>query len=679
MKKIALYIAYTLLFLMTPLFPANAENPAKASVAELERLVNTHLNTPKEPGYWQALLDRGLEIDSLPIIDKALLGLSTYYYYEKDADKVNYWAQYTDSLMQSRNLNPDVYYDVHRNRIIFILTYRELEEAIRNIVQLFNRAQDTSQEYGMVCASELLGAMYQVCHHDSAALVAYQDASERLDKIGGHTISRIRLLSYLVEMHIYLGNLKEAEALIGKYEDLLKKREKEKITKGIIYDKDKFNWMLHSFQANLYLQQNQLDKAKKSLNKASTFYSNSSSILEFSTYYYLFVKASYQKAIHQYDEALATIRPILDKSQDPDAMSMKADILSETGHFKEVVVLYGEIDKIKQINNNDGLIRQMNNLRILYDKNNQIIQEKEVMLNNLEAAENHRFLIYSATASAALLILSLILLRFLRRTHLLKNALEEEKKSLIISKEKLNLEKRKAEEANRMKNIFVANISHEIRTPLNAIVGFSTLLAEGEIEEEDKPEYIGLINKNSGLLLTLVNDVLDLSKMEAGHFRLNIEPCEITDCCRKAMESVKDKLVEGVTLSFTPQVSPYTLDTDAQQLYQLLYNLLDNAAKFTLAGNIDLTLKVKAKEEQVCFIITDSGPGIPEDKRETIFDRFEKLDEYSQGTGLGLAICRTIAEQLGGVLFVDPNYINGTRFVFIHPFKIPRPEAESKE
>lgn len=678
MKKITSYIAYILLFLMMPLFHANAENPAKASVAELERLINTHLNTPKEPGYWQALLDRGLEIDSLPIIGKALHGLSTYYYYEKDVDKVNYWAQYTDSLMESRNLNPDVYYDVHRNRIIFILTYREMEEAIRNIVQLFNRAQDTSQEYGMVCATELLGAMYQVCHHDSAALVAYQDASERLDKIEGHTISKIRLLSYQIEMQIYLENLEEAEALIGKYEDLLKKREKEKVSKGIIYDKDKFNWMLHSFQANLYIHQNQLDKAKKSLSKASTFYSNSSLLFEFSTYYYLFVKASYQKAIHQYDEALAAIRPILDKCNDPDAMNMKADILSETGHFKEVVALYEEIDKITQLNNNEGLIRQINNLRILYDKNNQIIQEKEVMLNNLEADENHRFLIYSAMASTALLIVSLILLRFLRQSHILKNDLEEEKKSLIISKEKLNLEKRKAEEANRMKNIFVANISHEIRTPLNAIVGFSTLLAEGEIEEDDKPEYISLINKNSGLLLTLVNDVLDLSKMEAGHFKLNIEPCEIIACCRKAMESIKDKLAEGVTLSFTPQISPYTLDTDVQQLYQLLYNLLDNAAKFTLAGNIDFVVKVKAKEKQVCFIITDNGPGIPEDKREAIFDRFEKLDEYSQGTGLGLAICRTIAEQLGGVLFVDPNYMNGTRIVFIHPFEIPMPDTEIK-
>lgn len=679
MKKIFLYIVYILIFLVTPLFPANAKELKKESVVNMEQLGNTYHNSPQEPIYWQALLNKGLEIDSPSIINKALYGLTTYYYFNKDVDKINYWAQYTDSLTQAKNTNPDVYYDAHRNRIIFILSNGNIEKAMNDIIHLFNRAQSTSQEYGMVCASELLGTMYQKCHHDSAAMVAYQDATERLEKLGGHTIFQIRLLSYKIEMQLKYGNLNDAEIAIGKYENLLKEREVENTDEDILHNTDWYEWMLHSFYANLYLQKKQLDKAEKALNKGSSYYFADSSILEFATYYYLYVKAHYLKTIHKYDEALTTINIILDKAQDTDCMDLKADILSETGRFKEVISIYRVIDKIAQSNNNEGLIRQMNNLRVLYDKNSQIIQEKEVLLNNLRAEANHQILIYTVSVSVALLILSLVLIRFLRRTHVLKNALEEEKQSLIISKEKLNFEKRKAEEANRMKDIFITNISHEIRTPLNAIVEFSILLAEGKTEEEDKPEYIRLINKNSELLLSLVNDVLDLSKMEAGHFKLNIGPCELTACCREAVDSVKSKLAEGVTLSFTPQNSPYILNTDFQQLYLILHNLLNNAAKFTSAGNINLAYEVKTKEEQVCFIITDNGSGIHKAKREKIFERFEKLDEYSQGTGLRLAICRTIAEQLGGILFVDPNYTNGTRIVFIHPFEIPQPLPENNE
>ena len=193
-----------------------------------------------------------------------------------------------------------------------------------------------------------------------------------------------------------------------------------------------------------------------------------------------------------------------------------------------------------------------------------------------------------------------------------------------------------------------------MRTPLNAIVGFSELLASSEYSEEEKIRFAGEVNHSSELLLNLVNDVLDLSRLESGKIKFSVKPNDLVACCQRALDSIRHRVKPGVRLTFTPSLESYTLNTDALRLQQLLTNLLSNAAKFTSEGEINLSF-------------TDTGCGIPEDKCEKIFERFEKLDDFIQGTGLGLSVCQIISEQLNGSLSVDISYKDGARFVFIHP------------
>ena len=226
----------------------------------------------------------------------------------------------------------------------------------------------------------------------------------------------------------------------------------------------------------------------------------------------------------------------------------------------------------------------------------------------------------------------------------------------------------KAEESDRMKSAFLANMSHEIRTPLNAIVGFSELISDESISAGEKKEFFSIINNNSYLLLNLINDILDLSRLESGNMKFIIEKTNLSDCCRNALASVEHRVFPGVQLTYTPSEDPLHIQTDSIRLQQLLINLLTNACKFTKEGEINLSYQIDEDKQRVRITVTDTGCGIPEDKQKAIFERFEKVDEYAQGTGLGLSISQTIIEHLGGSIQLDPTYKHGARFIVLHPY-----------
>lgn len=233
--------------------------------------------------------------------------------------------------------------------------------------------------------------------------------------------------------------------------------------------------------------------------------------------------------------------------------------------------------------------------------------------------------------------------------------------------EYLMYEVKKADEANRLKSAFLANMSHEIRTPLNAIVGFSNLLAETD-DPEEKQEFARIISTNNELLLQLINDIIDMSKIESGSLDFVYAETDINELVGEICSQMKLKnKLETVTLSFDKKLPQCVINTDPNRLMQVLINFITNALKFTHEGSITIGYTLDESEKNIRFYVKDTGIGIPDDKKDKIFDRFVKLNAFAQGTGLGLPICAMIAEKFGGSIGVDSKEGEGSEFWLIIP------------
>lgn len=229
--------------------------------------------------------------------------------------------------------------------------------------------------------------------------------------------------------------------------------------------------------------------------------------------------------------------------------------------------------------------------------------------------------------------------------------------------------RQKAEESDKMKSAFLANMSHEIRTPLNAIVGFSNLIGTDEVElgADEKKEFLGLINSNCELLLKLINDILDLSRIESDRMDFSFSPCNLTELITEIFGTHQLLMPPSVELKKeTPEI-PLIIETDHFRFTQVITNLINNAAKFTKSGYIKIGYQYIAGAKTVDIFVEDTGIGIPEEKREAIFERFNKLDEFAQGTGLGLAICQVIIKRFEGKINLTSGQGQGSCFTITLP------------
>ena len=228
--------------------------------------------------------------------------------------------------------------------------------------------------------------------------------------------------------------------------------------------------------------------------------------------------------------------------------------------------------------------------------------------------------------------------------------------------EELIIARDKAQQSDKLKSVFLANMSHEIRTPLNAIVGFSNLLVDGDMafKKEEVKEFLSLINLNCEQLLALISDILDLSKIESNTMVFNITEQPLTPLLQNILRAQQINVPQEVELLLDLPATDTIITTDPLRLKQVINNLINNAIKFTSKGAI--TLGYRQNNDQVSIFVKDTGTGIDEDKINRIFERFYKVDSFTQGAGLGLSICQTIVERFRGEINVSSELGKGTRF-----------------
>lgn len=338
--------------------------------------------------------------------------------------------------------------------------------------------------------------------------------------------------------------------------------------------------------------------------------------------------------------------------------------LTEIDRYNMAIIIYqlmGEKGEAIRVANQRAYVRDSLNSDMLFDNLNEINVEMNVAKMKQEAAETQAR--YFTILSGLLLLVILILIFWII-------ARRKARKQLIKKNEQLKEALSMAEEANKMKASFIRNITHEIRTPLNAINGFTQLLNNPnfELNEEEKATMTSTIKKNVDNITQIVDEILQVADKES---KSVYAKNDIVNCCQfihEMIEKYQSEASFGVTLDCSSNIGKnFTIKTNETALRRIVSHLLDNAVKFTEKGSIHINCELEAEQNAIRISVTDTGIGIPEDKQEQIFERFYKVDSFSQGIGLGLSVSRMIAQKLGGNLVLDSTYKEGSRFIVTIP------------
>ena len=634
----------------------------------LRRLAFLYQQQSEMKVYNERLYENAMAVDSISVAYLGLKNLAEYYYDQSVRDSLEYYCSLVDSIAKARHEYPNVLFDVKSLSCQDLLWLGNYELAMSEAMDLYRLASNLDHRYGLLRCSETLGLIYQRIRRDSDAVVSFQESLDLLKDIKDVPDimdTKVRLTSYQLESSVRTKQYASTERILGQYKALLDEQYKIYQEKNDLLSIKREYWLLYSFYTSFYLSQGDLENAKRSLDQASSYADSNWVEGDYAINTYLAVKARYHKAAGDIPLALHCINEVLETERLPEDIQFKADILKEQGLLGEVMALYDELYSTLTKRRGTSFLRQVNQLRTLHELHEKELKETELKEAGQRIARKQDLLIFILSISVVLLILLYVLFLYYRHLRSLKNQLQREKELLLESQRQLIKEKTRAEEASLMKSAFLANMSHEVRTPLNAIVGFSGLLVEPSTDEEERKEYSSIIRNNTDLMLNLVNDVLDLFRMETGDLHFDIKDHLLLVCCQMALESVRHRIPDGVKLTFSPAGEPIVVHVDNLRLQQLLTNLLTNAAKFTEKGEINLSFQLEPDRKKVRIAVTDTGAGIPLEKQATIFNRFEKLDDYKPGVGLGLSICLLIAERLDGALFIDSSYTDGARFVLI--------------
>lgn len=517
---------------------------------------------------------------------------------------------------------------------------------------MYEEAKATDYQFGMVVANQAIGDAYNtIANMGDKALESYQDALTELSNISDQHPYRAQLLLKMSNVLQRKGRLEEAEKILEELEKIL--YQEPDYPTDFFFCIEKTNFAI----SHGHLSQDYLDEANIWLHKMDSIYQLHPE--KFYRFHLDYTTAAYYRAMGNWDKQYwKQALDIYSKLQAEYSGNKRSTYYRWTslekiylckiqGMAMEACQIYQELYPPIDTLASQSYIRQINTIKAKYQ------------VDKAETASNNEYnkIITSILVGTMVLVTLFVLLALL---------LKRQREKVKLSTQKLATSRINAENAMRAKSVFLSNMSHEIRTPLNALSGFSSLLTEEGLDDETRRQCNEVIQQNSELLLKLINDVIDLSSLEFGKLQFCIAQHDAVSICRNVIDTVNKVKQTQAELTFTTELEEMPIETDDSRLQQVLINLLINATKFTPQGSIVLKLE-KETDDTVLFTVTDTGCGIPKDKQANIFQRFEKLNENAQGSGLGLSICQLIIEHIGGQIWIDSEYTEGSRFCFTHP------------
>ena len=622
-----------------------------------------YFNDPTDPIVLTAsdtLFDMAIRRNDTVMAKIALGAKVDYYYYGQGENRtdsiiagVNRLKQYARSVG-----NAELYYWAWAARLVnYYIIQGEYNIALLEAEKMLQEAKGEKKQGSI---AECYYALANVYTAKGLVKKSQEFMLKEIDIFENANVFRYNIscqYSDAAKIYIDLGEAEKAPELLKKALKTSKSTYHE-VTAKLVY-------------VSLYLAQGDTAAARKALEECRQMYMEEPSMKRHIHYLYD-VEIDYNWRVGDYNKALSVLdereTELRKKNNLTTLMALrktKADILWDMNRKEEAAGLYRDflLEQKKEKERNEEIttsefatmlnLQQLNAEKVRLEK---ISQKKQL--------QNTRTILFSVLGLLCIVVIFLWQQRKLNaKLHRAKNKLDEQNRTLIKAEEELRKAKEVAEQSNWLKTMFIQNMSHEIRTPLNSIVGFSGVLVDMLDEKEDIGQYVALIESNSKLLLKLVGDILDISILDS-EVEIKHNAVDVNACCQASIDAAGASFDPGVRLIFEPTCDELIINSNYNYIVQVLDNLLGNASKFTHEGSVTLAYEVKKEENQLIFTVTDTGIGIPVEEQERVFERFVKLDNFSQGAGLGLSICRIVAERLGGYLRIDKGYTQGTRVIF---------------
>lgn len=588
-----------------------------------------------------------------------------YYYYlqeENNTDSIILWANRVKQFARDTH-QPRYYYFAWSSRLIrHYIGLGEYNIALLETEKMLHEAEAEDYKEGIAD-----------CYYSMTVIYSTKEMPEKTMEF---ILKEIDLFEKY-QLDRYNISLQYSNAV--RYSAELESNEKTPVflEKAIEYAKTPYHKVYAKLSSiHYYLAINDISEAARLLEESRKMFAENTSLTQHLDYLYN-TEFSYYEKIGMYDKALEVFTKWADvlnkKNQsvyESNLLRTKADLFWKSGKHSEAAGLYRQYlenldkERVKSEEITTAEFATLLNMQRLTAEKNEL-----AVLSQKRKLQNTNILIISL--GVLLIIVSGFMYhqrKLYKKIKKSRDQLNEQNQILQEAKEELKHAKDMAEQSSRMKTVFIQSMSHEIRTPLNSIVGFSDVLANLYAEKDDEVrQYTLLIEENSRLLLKMITDILDISALDEMEQEVELAPVDIRNICLKCLTQVRPYVADGVKINFIHPQEHIVINTNESFLLQVLGNLLDNAAKFTARGEITLAYELCDNDKQLSITVADTGIGIPEDKQEYIFERFVKLDEFSQGTGLGLSICKMIAEKLGGSLILEKNNTIGSCFVFSVP------------
>lgn len=578
-------------------------------------------------------------------IEGAYNKIASHYYRLKNTDSLKVVTYEFMDWCKKHNRDNARY--TQWRQYIQLLTEKGMQDESIHETELLQKDADTAKnQFGLACSEMCIGYNHRVFSNNvKLCLEYYTSALKHFENAGFYDDAFVVSLN-IIQTHLARSEYSNAMEYLHRMTTMIGNMKRKNIAV-----RPELMMRYYQFRVITTLAMRGKKAAELYIAQTDKYYMDNKTV--FSREGWLGYKILCSRTLDDKEMMLTYLDSLMDYHHSvgscyPSNYLMKAQLLEQMKRYEDACGFYKLYSQVNDSVRSVELDEQLSKYTVQFE-----VDKLERDKLELSAEVNRNLFITSFTIGILILLLLIVITFYYLRSLSMNRKLDAANKAVI--------------RASHMKSSFIRHITHEIRTPLNSIIGFSSLMAAGGLSEEEMEEYARQMESSNVYLLDLVNNVIDIADMDSQTDHIPKKQVDVDECCRECLSVIRQNLKESIELQYVPTPTPVMLCTVELWMKRVILGLLNNANKFTESGYVRLSFTEDKQHHLVRFTVEDSGPGVEEEFHESIFERFVKVDTFTQGTGLGLPIIRQIMELVDGKVYLDATYTDGARFVVEWP------------